>query len=103
MLYDFLGECSEKLFKSNPLPLELLGDLCHSFIYDGMFLIKAQGFGSGDDISNITLPAVVSIEVKEVKEHSDLVNTEDRVLGDDILSEDGFFFLLNVFSLAHKI
>jgi hypothetical protein len=58
-------------------------------------LVVAKGAGSSDNLTNICMSAIISIEVEKSEEVFNLNKVKSGILGNDGLSEDSFFFVLN--------
>ena len=59
-----------------------------------MRLVKAEGAGSGNDLSHISLPSVICVKVKQCPEVFDLCLVESKVLFDNRLCPDLLMLIL---------
>jgi hypothetical protein len=83
----------EESFKVDPLSVQLVSNVAERLIDILVALVIAEGFGSGDDFTDVGLSAIVSVKVEEGPKILDLFDLERRIGGYDRFRE-GFFLLL---------
>jgi len=95
LTYNCLGEQRQECLEIDPLSFQRVGDLDQCLIDELVGFVVAEGFGGGDDLAHVGLPAVVGVEIEEGEEVFDLLEVEGGIGRDDGLGENGLAFVVD--------
>ena len=87
----------------DPLPVQLVSNVAQRLIDVLVALVVAQCFGGGDDLPDVGLSTIISVEVEEGPKILDLPDLEGRVSGYDGFRKGLFLLLLKQLLLVDRL
>lgn len=93
--YDSFSQSSEEVLKANPFSLKRVCDIDERLVDELVSLIVAQSASCRDDFPDIGFPLIISIQIEQVEEVSDLRYIKGWVIDNNRFGEYCLPLVLN--------